>query len=141
VLSPSPIATRTTSLPGPQWLWVVEGQHSGDDSSWLAGCDAYQMVPLHVLQRTYVRTILLNVTTFDWKSAHMCTEKREFWEDTGQPVERRRMQGNTYVRTQGHFREPSPQDVALRGVMQALVVVSKTLADIVVAIPAVDLRR
>ena len=45
-----------------------------------------------------------------------------------------------YSRTQGHFREPSPQDVALRGVMQALVrIQAYMLADIVVAIPAVDL--
>jgi hypothetical protein len=43
-------------------------------------------------------------------------------------------------RTQGHFRGPSPQDVALRGVMQALVrVQAYELADIVAAIPAVDL--
>ncbi len=35
---------------------------------------------------------------------------------------------------------PSPQDVALRGVMQALVrIQAYLLADIVVAIPAVDL--
>ncbi len=38
------------------------------------------------------------------------------------------------------FRGPSPQDVALRGVMQALVrIQAYMLADIVVAIPAVDL--
>ncbi len=46
----------------------------------------------------------------------------------------------TYVRT--YFRGPSPQDVALRGVMQALVRIQAygyMLADIVVAIPAVDL--
>ena len=43
-------------------------------------------------------------------------------------------------RTQGYFRGPSPQDVALRGVMQALVrIQAYMLADIVVAIPAVDL--
>ena len=42
----------------------------------------------------------------------------------------------TMVRT----RVPSPQDVALRGVMQALVrIQAYMLADIVVAIPAVDL--
>ncbi len=41
---------------------------------------------------------------------------------------------------QGYFRGPSPQDVALRGVMQALVrIQAYMLADIVVAIPAVDL--
>ncbi len=39
-----------------------------------------------------------------------------------------------------YFRGPSPQDVALRGVMQALVrIQAYMLADIVVAIPAVDL--
>ncbi len=38
------------------------------------------------------------------------------------------------------FRGPSPQDVALRGVMQALVrIQAYMLADIVAAIPAVDL--
>jgi hypothetical protein len=43
-------------------------------------------------------------------------------------------------RTQGYFRGPSPQDVALRGVMKALVrIQAYMLADIVVAIPAVDL--
>jgi hypothetical protein len=43
-------------------------------------------------------------------------------------------------RTQGYFRGPSSHDVALRGVMQALVrIQAYTLADIVVAIPAVDL--
>ncbi len=43
-------------------------------------------------------------------------------------------------RLQGYFRGPSPQDVALRGVMQALVrIQAYMLADIVVAIPAVDL--
>ncbi len=43
-------------------------------------------------------------------------------------------------RTQGYFRGPSPQDVALRGVMQALVrIQAYVLAGIVVAIPAVDL--
>jgi hypothetical protein len=43
-------------------------------------------------------------------------------------------------RTQGYFRGPSPQDVALRGVMQAPVrIQAYMLADIVVAIPAVDL--
>jgi hypothetical protein len=43
-------------------------------------------------------------------------------------------------RTQGYFRGPSPQDVALRGVMQALVrIQAYVLADIVVAIPTVDL--
>jgi hypothetical protein len=43
-------------------------------------------------------------------------------------------------RTQGYFRGPSPQDVALRGVMQALVrIQAYMLADIVVAILAVDL--
>ena len=43
-------------------------------------------------------------------------------------------------RTQGYFRGPSPLDVALRGVMQALVrIQAYMLADIVVAIPAVDL--
>ena len=41
-------------------------------------------------------------------------------------------------RTQGHFRGPSRQDVALRGVMQALVRIKPyMLAEIVVAIPAV----
>ncbi len=40
-------------------------------------------------------------------------------------------------RTQGYFSGPSPQDVALRGVMQALVrIQAYILADIVVAIPA-----
>ncbi len=44
----------------------------------------------------------------------------------------------TYVRTRVYI--PSPQDVALRGVMQALVrIQAYMLADIVVAIPAVDL--
>ena len=43
-------------------------------------------------------------------------------------------------RAQGHFRGPVTQDVALRGVMQALVrIQTYMLADIVVAIPAVDL--
>ncbi len=44
-------------------------------------------------------------------------------------------------RIQGYFRGPSPQDVALRGVTQALVrIQAYMLADIgVVAIPAVDL--
>jgi hypothetical protein len=45
-------------------------------------------------------------------------------------------------RTQGYFRGPSPQDVAHRGVRQALVRSYPSLhmlADIVVAIPAVDL--
>jgi hypothetical protein len=43
-------------------------------------------------------------------------------------------------RTQGYFRRPSPQDVALRGVMQALVRIrAYMLADVEVAIPAVDL--
>ncbi len=41
-----------------------------------------------------------------------------------------------------YVRGPSPQDVALRGVMQALVrIQAYMLADIVVAIPAVDLYR
>ncbi len=45
-----------------------------------------------------------------------------------------------YVRTQGYFRGPSTHDVALRGVMQALVrIQAYMLADIVVAIPGVDL--
>jgi hypothetical protein len=55
----------------------------------------------------------------------------------------RRSQGSRPAadyRTQGYFRGPSPQDVALRGMMQALVrIQAYTLADIVVAIPAVDL--
>ena len=76
-----------------------------------------------------------------------------FWEDSRQPVH---VYVRTYVctyvhvsqgsrpaadsRTQGYFRGPSPQDVALRGVMQALVRIQACmLADIVVAIPAVDL--
>jgi hypothetical protein len=43
-------------------------------------------------------------------------------------------------RTQGYFRGPSPQDVALKRVMQALVPIQAyMLADIVAAIPAVDL--
>ncbi len=43
-------------------------------------------------------------------------------------------------RTQGYFRGPSPQNAALRGVMQALVrIQAYMLADMVVAIPAVDL--
>jgi hypothetical protein len=43
-------------------------------------------------------------------------------------------------RTQGYFRGPSPHDVALKGVMQALVrIQAYVLADTVVAIPAVDL--
>jgi hypothetical protein len=46
---------------------------------------------------------------------------------------------HVYSRTQGHFRGPSPQDVALRGVMQALVRIQAMLVGIVVAIPAVDL--
>ncbi len=46
----------------------------------------------------------------------------------------------TMVRTRVRNRGPSPQDVALRGVMQALVRIQACmLADIVVAIPAVDL--
>ncbi len=55
----------------------------------------------------------------------------------------RRSQGSRPAadsRTQGYFRGPSPQDVALRGVMQALGrIQAYMLADIVVAIPAVDL--
>ncbi len=47
-----------------------------------------------------------------------------------------RFQGTVHV----CFRGPSPQDVALRGVMQALVrIQAYMLADIVAAIPAVDL--
>ncbi len=71
----------------------------------------------------------------------MCTEN-VFWEDTRQQVERGSecKATHTYTllpRTQGHFRGPSPQDVAL---MQALVrIQAYTLADIVVAIPVVDL--
>ncbi len=61
----------------------------------------------------------------DWKRVHMCTENHVCVYST---------------RTQGYFRGPSPQDVALRGVMQALVrIQAYMLADIVVAIPAVDL--
>ena len=41
---------------------------------------------------------------------------------------------------QGHIRGPSPKDVALRGVMQALVrIQAYLLADVVMAIPAEDL--
>ncbi len=43
-------------------------------------------------------------------------------------------------RTQGYFRGPSPQDVALRGVMQALVRIQAYMLAVVV-IPAVDLAN
>jgi hypothetical protein len=57
--------------------------------------------------------------------------------DSSRPAADSRTQGET----QGHFRGPSPQDVALtQGVMQALYSTSlHARRHIVVAIPAVDL--